>query len=122
MLGCLGADEYKKIDLMNNKVKVDIWLFKKYLNLTSSPWASKSSTNTPNNSLPNPTSLLNSKTRTTPSNSLTYLRLWNELSIAILSFLFNPQIKGRVQFDFYTDFVKKFQKNIDPIKLLKIIK
>ncbi len=42
--------------------------------------------------------------------------------MAILSFLFNPQIKGRVEFDFYTEFVKKFQKKIDQIKLLKIIK
>ncbi len=42
--------------------------------------------------------------------------------MAILSFLFNHQIKGRVGFDFYTDFVKRFQKNIDQIKLLKIIK
>lgn len=96
--------------------------FKKYLNLTSSPWASKSSTNTHNNSLPNPTLSSISKHRTMPSNHLSYLRLWNELSIAILSFLFNPQIKGKVGFDFYTEFVKKFQKKIDPIKLLKIIK
>ncbi len=42
--------------------------------------------------------------------------------MAILTFLFNPQIKGKVGFDFYTEFVKKFQKNIDQIKLLKIIK
>jgi hypothetical protein len=42
--------------------------------------------------------------------------------MAILSFLFSSQIKGKVGFDFYLDFVRKFQKNIDPIKLLKIIK
>jgi len=42
--------------------------------------------------------------------------------MAILNFLFHVQIKGKVEFDFYTDFVKKFQKNIDQIKLLKIIK
>jgi len=53
---------------------------------------------------------------------LKIIRLWNELSMAILNFLFHVQIKGKVEFDFYTDFVKKFQKNIDQIKLLKIIK
>ena len=42
--------------------------------------------------------------------------------MAILSFLYSAQIKGKVGFDFYLEFVKKFQKNIDPIKLLKIIK
>lgn len=42
--------------------------------------------------------------------------------MAILEFLFHPQIKGKVGFDFYTDFVRRFQKNIDQVKLLKIIK
>lgn len=51
-----------------------------------------------------------------------FFRLWNQLSLAILNFLFDSKVKGKVEFDFYTDFVKKFQKNIDQIKLLKIIR
>jgi hypothetical protein len=42
--------------------------------------------------------------------------------MAILKFLMSPEVKGRVGFDFYTEFVKRFQKSIDQIKLLKIIK
>lgn len=56
------------------------------------------------------------------SNQNILKRLWNELSIAILKFLLTPEVKGGVSFDFYTEFVKRFQKNIDQIKLLKIIK
>lgn len=42
--------------------------------------------------------------------------------MAILKFLMSHDVKGRVGFDFYAEFVKRFQKNIDQIKLLKIIK
>jgi hypothetical protein len=49
-------------------------------------------------------------------------RLWNELTIAVLEFIYHPSVKGNLTFAFYTDFVKRFQKNIDQINLLKIIR
>jgi len=39
-----------------------------------------------------------------------------------LEFVYHPTVKGKVTFAFYTDFVKRFQKNIDQINLLKIIR
>lgn len=49
-------------------------------------------------------------------------RLWNELTIAVMQFIYHPQVKGRITFQFYNDFVRFFQKNIDQINLLKIVK
>jgi hypothetical protein len=49
-------------------------------------------------------------------------RLWNELTIAVLEFIYHPSVKGNLTFAFYTDFVKRFQKSIDQINLLKIIR
>jgi len=42
--------------------------------------------------------------------------------LEILKFIFHPKVKGKVTFEFYTDFVKRFQTNIDAINLLKIVK
>lgn len=49
-------------------------------------------------------------------------KLWNELTIAVLEFIYHPSVKGNLTFGFYADFVKRFQKNIDQINLLKIVR
>lgn len=40
----------------------------------------------------------------------------------ILKFVFQNDVKGKLSFNFYTDFVKKFDRNIDQINHLKILK
>jgi hypothetical protein len=40
----------------------------------------------------------------------------------ILKFIFQNDVKGKLSFNFYTDFVKKFDRNIDQINHLKILK
>lgn len=50
------------------------------------------------------------------------VRLWNELTIEVLEFIYHPEVKGKVTFGFYSEFVKRFQKNIDQINLLKIVR
>jgi hypothetical protein len=49
-------------------------------------------------------------------------RLWHELSVGILKFIFSNDVKGKLPFNFYTDFVKKFDRSIDQISHLKIFK
>lgn len=49
-------------------------------------------------------------------------KLWNELTVACLSFVFHPSVKGKVTFDFYEDFVKKFQRNIDQTNFWKLVR
>ena len=49
-------------------------------------------------------------------------RLWNELTISCLKFVFHHSAKGKITFAFYSDFVKRFQKSIDQINLLKLIR
>jgi hypothetical protein len=36
--------------------------------------------------------------------------------------VFHPTAKGKITFAFYSDFVKRFQKNIDQINLFKLIR
>lgn len=49
-------------------------------------------------------------------------KLWNELTVACLQLVFHHSAKGKITFAFYSDFVKRFQKNIDQINLIKLIR
>lgn len=49
-------------------------------------------------------------------------RLWHELSKGVLIFIFQKNVQGKISFDFYTSFIKKFDRNIDQITHLKILK
>ena len=47
--------------------------------------------------------------------------MWNEFTNAVLEYVFTPGVRSAIEFDFYTNFIKYYQSNLDQIKLLKII-
>jgi len=49
-------------------------------------------------------------------------KLWNELTHLIMKFLYTRETKGKVDYDFFRDFVGKFDASLDQIKMIKILR